>query len=123
LVSSVTFALNGNTEEATVHLVANATGNDFVTITVSDAFGQSSSASFNLHVTGAAVGPTLTISVTGNQVTLKFKGSANTALIIQASSDLKGWNNIGNVTTDANGNAQQTVTESGAHQFYRAQVQ
>ncbi len=124
LVSGFGFAYNGTTEVATINLVANKSGDDAVTLSVSDAFGQTNSVSFSLHVS-AITGPTVAISVVNGKLQLTFAGSANATYGILSSTDLKAWSDTGlTVTTDATGAGSTTIALPAAtgKTFYRAVV-
>jgi subtilisin-like proprotein convertase family protein len=118
LVSSISFAFNGTTEVATIHLVPNRSGNDLVTITVGDAW-TTDSTSFSLEVT-EPIGPTLGVQVAQGQLTVHLTGAANANYGILRTADLDTWSEIATVTTDSAGKAQYTAPTTGVAQFFRA---
>jgi len=124
LVSGITFQYSGSNEVATVHLVANKTGTDFVTITVTDGFTPASK-SFLLTVEPGTNAPvTLKASLSGNNLTLSFTGTPNAVYAIQSSADLKAWAQVTNVTASGTGAVSYTAPISSATklEFFRSQA-
>jgi hypothetical protein len=123
LVSGIAFAYNGTNEVATINLVSGKTGDATISISVSDGFATDSK-SFALHVT-SPVGPTMAIRLENNQVKVKCTGAPGSTYSLYSSTDLTNWTEIAKMTTDQNGQAEQTVTPSGFSnaQFFRAQVE
>jgi hypothetical protein len=110
LVSSVTFAYNGTTEVATVHVVPGKSGTDRVTILVGDGtstVGQK----FNLTVTATTnPAPTLGVTLSNGQLHISLKGTANASYGLLTTSDFKTWTDTGiTITADASGNATTTI--------------
>lgn len=120
LVSNITFSYNGRNMVATVNLLPNRGGKDYITITATDGFS-SASQSFVLNVSGGTTGggPTLAASVSGNQLHLTFAGAANTSYTVQSSTDLSHWTTAATVTTDATGAGSYTPTITGGALFFR----
>jgi len=109
LVSGVTFAYNGTTEVATVHLVANASGHDRVTISVGDGV-TTVSQSFNLTVTPGAAPPKLGIKVVSGQLQITITGAPNASYGLLTTTDLKTWTDSGlTITAGATGVVTQTI--------------
>jgi len=123
LVSGVSFAYNGTTEVATVNLVPNKSGDDVVTISVHDNFGQTNSVSFALHVTSATA-PKLGVSIQSGQLHITLTGSPNASYGLETTSDFKTWTDTGlTITADASGNASQTIPlPASPYLFARAVV-
>jgi hypothetical protein len=126
LVSGFSFAYNGRNMIATINLVPNRNGKDFITISTTDGFSTASQ-SFVLTVTGTITNqpPALTLSASGGKLTLNLSGSPNTPYTIQGATSLRQpitWGTITNLTADANGNASFTSTPSATVpvQFIRA---
>lgn len=62
----------------------------------------------------------LSISVTSDEVTLRFQGSPDAHYSIEASADQKNWESIGSATADATGAAQfSEKAATGTARFYR----
>jgi len=122
LVSGVSFSTSGTNVTATVNLVPNATGVATVQIEVSDGYSTSAQ-SFALNVV-PAVGPKLGATLSGKVLKITFTGVPNASYIIQGSSDLKTWTQVGTITTDANGKGEYDATVSGSgDQYFRALFQ
>ena len=123
LVSGINFTFNGSNMVAHVNLVANKSGTDFVTIAVTDGFSTSSKG-FTLNVAGVVAPPSLKRAASGGKLTLSFAGTANASYGIQASTDLKTWNEVTTITADANGSASYTnsISDTVKEQFFRAVV-
>jgi hypothetical protein len=118
LVKAVTFSNNGVTESATVSVVSNETGVAYITIEVTDGFTPSSQ-TFKLTI-NEEVGPTLSIKLVGNQLTISLTGAPNAEYEVQSTSDFVTWTDVASITADATGAAQYTVTISGTGgKFYR----
>jgi subtilisin-like proprotein convertase family protein len=126
LVSGFSFAFNGRNMIATINLINNRIGKDFVTISTTDGFSTASQ-SFVLTVTGTPTNsaPQLTLSASGGKLTLNLQGSPNTGYTIQGSASLAQpitWGTITNLTADATGRASFTATPAAGVpvQFIRA---
>jgi hypothetical protein len=111
---------------ATINLINNRIGKDFVTISTTDGFSTASQ-SFVLTVTGTPTNsaPQLTLSASGGKLTLNLQGSPNTGYTIQGSASLAQpitWGTITNLTADATGRASFTATPAAGVpvQFIRA---
>lgn len=123
LISSMSFACNGTAEVATLNLLTNRAGDDRITLSVADAFS-TNSVSFNLHVV-APIGPSLTLSTDGEQVTVKFTGAAKASYGLQTATSPNGpWTDVITITADDSGAAEHadTIKSDGSPHFYRAVV-
>ena len=122
LISGVSFNYAGGNALAVMHLVANKSGTDYITISVTDGFATNSS-SFLLTVEAAVAPPTLKASVVGNKLVLSFVGAPDAQYGVQARPNLlQAWSEIATLTADANGSAAYTnpVTGTVPVQFFRA---
>jgi hypothetical protein len=121
LVNGVTFAYNGTAETAMVHLVANASGHDRVTISVADGVATVSQ-SFNLTVTPGAVPPELGIKVVAGLLQITITGAPNASYGLLTSTDLRTWTDSGlTITAGPTGIVTQTIPFP-ANEFLRAYV-
>jgi len=123
LVSGVTFSYNGRNMVATVNLVPNKGGTDYVTITATDGFSTALQ-SFVLTVTGGTgpTVPTLKLTTGTGGLTLSVHGDPGAVFTVQVSADLKTWSDQGTLTADANGNASTTVAVNPAIKTLFARV-
>jgi hypothetical protein len=124
LVSGVSFSYAGGNPVAVMHLVANKSGVDYITISVMDGFATNSSR-FLLTVEGTVAPPALKASVVGNKLVLSFIGAPNAQYGVQATPNLlQAWSEVATLTADANGSAAYTNPVSGTIpvQFFRAVV-
>jgi subtilisin-like proprotein convertase family protein len=121
LVAGITFAFNGTAEVATINVASGKSGDDYITLFVSDGFSTNST-SFALHVS-PAVGPTLGVALVGGQIHIAVKGAPNATYGFETSTDLKSWTDTGiTVTTDANGNATGTIPLTPVHALFARAV-
>jgi len=127
LVSSIVFNTNaypvgGATVTATI-APASTPGTATVTFNVSDGI-TTVSQSFQL-VVYSPTGPTLGFKLVGKVLKITFTGVPSATYIIQGSSDLKTWTQLGSpITADASGNVEYDATVLGTgEQFIRAQLQ
>jgi hypothetical protein len=119
IVSSVTVSGDGTNYTATVNLVPNTNGVANITILAATDWGTVTEP-FQVTVTAGIVGPELTLTRNGNQLTLSVIGQPNTQYSVQTSGNLTSWTNSGTVTTAANGVGTTTITiGTGAGAFYR----
>jgi hypothetical protein len=122
LVSGVSFNYAGGNPVAVMHLVANKSGVDYITISVTDGFATNSS-SFLLTVEAGVAPPTLNVVVVGNKLVLSFVGAPNAQYSVQATPNLRqAWSDVATLTADANGSAAYTnpVSSTVPVQFFRA---
>jgi hypothetical protein len=121
LIKSITFALNGSNEVATITPVTNATGVGTVTISVSDKFSTNSQ-SFTLQV-NSPTPPTLTAVLVNGVLKITFTGTPGVTYSIQSSADLVNWTTIASVSANAStGAAEYDTTPSAAYTFFRAET-
>lgn len=126
VITSVAFSNNGTNATATINLVANASGTNQVTITVTDPFFSTLSDSKQFTLTVAKPpAPQLTVArSTPGRITIGLKGAANSNYVIERSSNFTSWSDVITLTTDASGNAQVDLsTTSPVFQFFRARAQ
>ncbi|MGO8678223.1 MAG: beta strand repeat-containing protein [Limisphaerales bacterium] len=123
VVSGVSFSTSGTNVTATVTLAANAVGSAAVQIEVSDGYSTSAQ-SFVVNV-APAKGSTLSATLVGKVLKITFTGVPNSSYIIQGSSNLKTWSQVGSaITTDSNGNGEYDATvSSSGEQYFRALLQ
>ena len=123
MVSGVSFSTSGTNVTATVTLAANAVGSAAVQIEVSDGYSTSAQ-SFVVNVPPAK-GSTLSATLVGKVLKITFTGVPNSSYIIQGSSNLKTWSQVGSaITTDSNGNGEYDATvSSSGEQYFRALLQ
>jgi len=120
IVKSITFAVVGTNEVATITPATNALGTATVTITVGNSFTNSSQ-SFSLQVL-QPVPPTLTISVVGGTVTITFTGTPGISYNLESSTDLINWATVQTITANAStGAGVYSTTAATTHGgvFYR----
>ncbi|HVV71528.1 MAG TPA: hypothetical protein VHI52_08525, partial [Verrucomicrobiae bacterium] len=92
-----------------INVASGKSGDDFVTLSVNDAFGQTNSVSFALHVS-SAVQPTLAVAIQAGQIHISITGSPNAAYDLETTSDFKTWTPAGlSITADASGNASANI--------------
>jgi hypothetical protein len=128
LVSSILFNLaqfpvNGATVIAQIIPASNQSGTATVTFNVSDGT-TTVSQSFQLTV-GSPTGPTLSFVLVGKVLKITFTGVPNATYVIQASSNLASWTQLGlPITADASGKVEydDAVNSTGA-QYLRARLQ
>jgi heme-binding NEAT domain protein len=122
LVSSIVFnptqfPVNGVTVNAQIIPGNNQAGTATVTFNVSDGT-TTVSRSFQLTV-GSPTGPTLSFVLVGKVLKITFTGVPNATYIIQASSNLASWTQIGPpITADASGKVEYDATVNSTGQEY-----
>jgi hypothetical protein len=120
LVSGVSFTPGtGNDVLATVNLVAGASGFAAVTISVSDGTTPVSR-DFALEVKTASAQPKLSVSLSGDVLTVTLAGTPGN-YVVQRTTNFATWTDVANVTIGSNGTGVTTVPTAGlSSQFLRA---
>ena len=129
LVSGIVFNTNifippsGATVTASIAPASNQAGSANVTFNVSDGI-TTVSQSFELVVTSSS-GPTLGFVLVGKVLKITFTGVPNASYIIQGSSDLKTWTQLGSpITAGAGGQVEYDATVNGSgDEYFRALFQ
>ncbi len=123
LVTSITFAVNGNVVSGTISLAAGDFGDAVITINVDDGSSGAVSGTFNLKVNEKiSTPPALAASITAGNLSVRIIGPANRIVTVEGSGNLVDWTAVSTVTLDQEGSGTFTVPASGNWQFFRVTI-